>query len=246
MLDECKGDKFEDLLAAFSMVVLRKVLFDGGKKGLSACNSTRPEHVVPLIIAHHVSLQDKLQKRANLIADAHTHMKSLATRRSDLAARVQAISQPEARDSEAVSKIDDQEFRKKVVHAFAADPQWARFLFEGNVDQTAASRALSDDTPFKCPSEDPADDILSTEQCSQTLHADHPMSQLKELISQHQDHTGHLEALQMSLPGNDTAAPIVIQSKELKDDHALQSPEKAVLELRFSRHKMLNLTYIPG
>lgn len=246
MLDECKGDKFEDLLAAFSTLVLRKTLADSRTKVLSVCTSAKPEHVVPLVIAHHVSLQRKLQKREKLNSDARIFAKSLDNRRTDLAARLRAVSQPEECNDEAISQIDDHAFREKLVHAFARHPQWVRYLFEGNVDQTSASRAPNDHTVLEWPFEHSADEMSATDRVPLTFQANQPISHLRGLISQHQVRIRHLETLQISLSGNDTTAPIVTRAKEPKADHMPRSPEKAVSEQRFTRHKMLSLTGIPG
>lgn len=245
MLDECKGDKFEDVLASFSMLVLRKVLADGKSPVLSICKSAKPEHVVPLIIAHRVSLQNRLQKREKSRADARIYSKSLEARRVDLVARLQALSQPEEDNSDQAHQADDDMLREKVVYAFAADPRWARYLFEGSTTHASASSVLTDDTVLKYPFEAPAAEVSATEHDSSISQADQPMSQLKGVIAQHQDHIQHLEALQASLLSDDTTAPPVRLAEDPKLTHQAKSPEKAALQPRFTRHKGLSLASIP-
>ncbi|KEF59199.1 uncharacterized protein A1O9_04043 [Exophiala aquamarina CBS 119918] len=241
MLDECKGDKFEDLLSAFSMLVLRKFLADGGRKVLGICNSARPEHVVPLIIAHHVSLQTNLQKRERLGADARIHAKSLETWRANLAVRLQALSnrQPEESNDEAFSQVSDYAFREKVVYAFAADPRWVSFLFEGNVGKTSTPQPPNEDTFLKWQF-----GIAVAEPNPPILQANQPMSQLRGLISQHRVRIEHLEALQMSLLGSDTSAPSVTLAKAPTPARA-RTPEKGVSGQRFTKHQVLDLTSTP-
>jgi hypothetical protein len=244
MLDECKGDKFEDVLASFSMLVLRKVLADGKGPVLSICKSARPEHVVPLIIAHRVSLQNRLQKREKSRVDARLYSKSLEARRADLAVRLHALSQPEEHNDEDASRADDDLLREKVIYAFAADPRWARYLFEGGTAHASASSVLTYDTILKYSFEDPAAETSAIEQDSSILQANQPMSQLKEKVSQHQDHIQHLKALQASLLSDDTTPPAARLAEDPRLDRTTKSPEKATIQPRFTRHKVLILASI--
>lgn len=244
MLDECKGDKFEDVLASFSMLVLKKVLAGGKSPVLSSCKSARPEHVVPLIIAHRVSLQNRLQRREKSRADARIYSKAFDARRADLAARLNALSQPEELNDEEASRADDDILREKVIYAFAADPRWARYLFEGSITHASASSVLTDDMAHKYPFEDPAVEMSAIEQDSSISQANQPMSQLKGVISQHQDHIQHLEALQASLLSDETTPSSVGLLKDPRLDCTTKSPEKAMVQPRFARHKLLSLASI--
>ncbi|KAK5075047.1 hypothetical protein LTS08_001870 [Lithohypha guttulata] len=58
MLDECKGDKVEELLAAFSIVVLKKVL---NVEGVA-----QPENLLPLVLARRAGIQRNLDEKKEL------------------------------------------------------------------------------------------------------------------------------------------------------------------------------------
>lgn len=74
MLDDCKGEKFDELLAVFSTAVLRRVLTAsiGGRQlnpalRLSLANGITPEEyqlVLPLLLAHRVSLGATGERRS--------------------------------------------------------------------------------------------------------------------------------------------------------------------------------------
>lgn len=243
MLDECKGDKFEDLLAAFSMLVLRKVVSDGKETIPTTRKPPKPEHVVPLIIAHHVSLQNQLRQRERLRGDACSHAKSLDMRRTDYAARLQCLSRAGDDDGGEVSQNENNTLRERVVCAFAADPRWARFLFEGNIRDISLVPLLNHDMVSRWPSEDPTAAMSEIEQNS--LQASQPMSQLKTLISQYKTRTQHLQILQASLLSVEASSAAVIPIERPRLDYVRHPPTKATSEPRFNRHKVLNLTSMP-
>lgn len=244
MLDECKGDKFEDLLAAFSMLVLRKVLSEGKGKALATSKSTKPEHVVPLIIAHHVSLQGKLKQRQKLRGDARDHVKSLEIRRADLAERLQALSRSDDNGGARFSQADDKALREKVVYAFAADPRWAKFLFDGNVTDGSTSLVRNAEMSLTRPPDGSAIEMPAFSENPLTQQANKPISQLKSLVSQQKTRIQHLEGLQASLLSGEPTPPKVIPTEDSRALHRRESLTNAPLELRFNRHKALNLNSI--
>ncbi|PWY73560.1 hypothetical protein BO70DRAFT_364450 [Aspergillus heteromorphus CBS 117.55] len=80
MLDDCKGEKFEELLAIFSTAVLRKTLSASSDPSLQttamrlslASNLTRQEYelMLPLVLAHRVSL-NQIGDRRNRTLNTH-------------------------------------------------------------------------------------------------------------------------------------------------------------------------------
>lgn len=243
MLDECKGDKFEDLLAAFSMLVLRKIVSEGKGTAQAIRKPPKPEHVVPLIIAHHVSLQSQLRQREKLRGDACSHAKSLDMRRMDLAARLQALSRPADNDGGEFSQNDNNVLRERVVYAFAADPRWARFLFEGNVADVSSSSIVNHDMVPRWPSGDPNAAMSEVEQ--NQLQANQPILQLKTLASQYKARSQRLEVLQASLLSEEASSAGVRPIESPRLDYMRNSPAKVAPEPRFNRHKGLNLASIP-
>ncbi|EEA21145.1 hypothetical protein EYB25_008606 [Talaromyces marneffei] len=83
MLDDCKGPKFEEVLAVFSTAVLRKVICESQREpGLrlaftkSLTDIELEEQLVPLIIAHHASLSNTRQEQF-IIRESHDHFSKL-------------------------------------------------------------------------------------------------------------------------------------------------------------------------
>ncbi|EED20744.1 conserved hypothetical protein [Talaromyces stipitatus ATCC 10500] len=78
MLDDCKGSKFEEVLAVFSTAVLRKVVCENRREpGLrlafskSLTDTELEEQLVPLILAHHSSLDNTKRDQAKT-RESHT------------------------------------------------------------------------------------------------------------------------------------------------------------------------------
>lgn len=69
MLDECKGDKFEELLAAFSIVVLKKIA--------KAQTLVRKENQVPLVLSYRRGIQRDLEKRKEIDLNARQQHRAI-------------------------------------------------------------------------------------------------------------------------------------------------------------------------
>ncbi|KUL85378.1 hypothetical protein ZTR_06999 [Talaromyces verruculosus] len=83
MLDDCKGPKFEEVLAVFSTTVLRKVVCENQREpGLrlaftqSLTDTELAEQLVPLIIAHHSSLSSTRREQVR-IRETHDQFSKL-------------------------------------------------------------------------------------------------------------------------------------------------------------------------
>ncbi|EXJ66745.1 uncharacterized protein A1O5_09940 [Cladophialophora psammophila CBS 110553] len=230
MLDECKGDKFEELVARFAMLVVRKTLaqdrgeasnrqvrqreHDIGRQKRSTTEGDRrhdPESLLPLILAHRVSLQHSLCKRQDLRDKATSYAQKLAQLRKDVASGLQDISQrpPAADDDNAeiiLSATEHKSLSERINLAFASDRRWARYILEGApASSTPASARDLPEWPFENP-------LPSTPQSAGTVmpstdeatdaedeEANQPMRQLQSLISQHQERIARLTAVRDSL-----------------------------------------------
>ncbi|KAL1969816.1 hypothetical protein VTN77DRAFT_7325 [Rasamsonia byssochlamydoides] len=100
MLDDCKGSKFEEVLAIFSTAVLRKVVMENaempGLKLALAKNLTQAEYdsLVPLILAHLSSLNTMTQKKARIRSNHDQFSRLLDEKAAELANRSQKKLQP--------------------------------------------------------------------------------------------------------------------------------------------------------
>jgi HAUS augmin-like complex subunit 6 N-terminus len=108
MLDDCKSDKLLEILVVFSTTVVRKfvapeLLNDRyhsvvGKLATSPIlNSSQQEKLAPMIVAHRASLDTLLRRKAETRARCQTFAKLLHNKSDQLAGRMTACKQEEAR-----------------------------------------------------------------------------------------------------------------------------------------------------
>lgn len=100
MFDDCKGEKMQDLLAAFSTLVLRKVLAEGQDRQASiagrlasANRLSVEEHksFLPLAIAHRASLTALLRRKRDLRVRYEGFGKILDVKEQELDQRFEAV-----------------------------------------------------------------------------------------------------------------------------------------------------------
>ncbi|RMZ85088.1 hypothetical protein DV738_g104, partial [Chaetothyriales sp. CBS 135597] len=136
MLDDCKGERLEELLAAFSTLVLRKTLARSAAtssiNNASASASAVPEsQCVPLILAYRASLQQVLSQRHHVETQA-------SLKKAQLDRHAQSLSQRKARALEQLPTVDPLE-RGRVVgllkDAWTGDNQWIKVLIYENAQR---------------------------------------------------------------------------------------------------------------
>ncbi|EER45615.1 conserved hypothetical protein [Histoplasma capsulatum H143] len=134
MLDECKGEKFEEALAIFSLTVLRKVIL--ARKGEhhnpvlemtinGRASSSEQEMLVPLIIAHRVSLTTMINDKCH-VRQAYDQLKTLLENKTiELAARSkQAANKPTA---------DEDELSHEIMNLWHGNEKWAHTILNGGI-----------------------------------------------------------------------------------------------------------------
>ncbi|KIW66999.1 hypothetical protein PV04_06277 [Phialophora macrospora] len=223
MLDECKGDKFEEVLAKFAMVVLKKTLA-GGSQGRSTrdpsghvnVNEQDARTLVPLIMAHRASLQASLRERQDLKAKAMAYSERLAQVRKEIASESQNLQAQMDKDSadgaeHGFSAREYELLREQVNLAFASDRRWARYIFEGSAGRSFATPAqkILPKWPIDHPDPDPDPDMrtaVTRDELPSDIDtgdseekADEPMRELQLMIAQNQERLEHLTRLQESL-----------------------------------------------
>ncbi|KAE8417357.1 HAUS augmin-like complex subunit 6 N-terminus-domain-containing protein [Aspergillus pseudocaelatus] len=135
MLDDCKGEKFDELLAVFSTAVLRKALAASADEGLGtpamklsmASGLTQQEYqrMLPLILAHRVSLREVGERRSR-VRDTHERFSQLLDYKK---------SQLELQSQEERPQIADEanfdELVQKVKANCLGNADWADTLLYG-------------------------------------------------------------------------------------------------------------------
>lgn len=128
MLDECKGDKFEETISAFAMIVLRKNAKntdDPIRRVLTG--HTNPDHVLPLILAYRSSLRHNLDKRNALRRESVEQNQRLDIVEQDLERRI-AEARSMQEDTEPAMA---QELETLVNMNWIGDRRWADILLHG-------------------------------------------------------------------------------------------------------------------
>ncbi|KAL1956121.1 hypothetical protein VTO42DRAFT_7640 [Malbranchea cinnamomea] len=135
MLDECKGEKFEELLAAFSTAVLRRVLsfekqtFDNPAIRISL--SSRPstpdqEALVPLILAHRSSLAGLIEERKQLGDSYEGYENLFRDTLADISSKAKDAAQPSREELHTFEQI-----RQDITNWWSGSASWADVLLEG-------------------------------------------------------------------------------------------------------------------
>ncbi|TQV92836.1 hypothetical protein IF1G_08760 [Cordyceps javanica] len=153
MLDDCKGERLEEVLASFSSAVLRSTL---------ACRSkTRPlavevalddrgyhGHLLrPLIIAHRVSLKQSLSRRREAEAKFRDFGDLLAMKERGITRRNEILRAREASESgSAISEDVRQRIRQMVRNNWSGNEAWMDTLLAGDAASTEAKGLLG--TPY--------------------------------------------------------------------------------------------------
>jgi uncharacterized coiled-coil protein SlyX len=130
MLDECKGEKFEEVISTFALAVLKKVCRSRHPDlDLTQIGSLSNEHLVPMILAYKHSLQQNLLQRRAISKHAENYARSLALEEAHLQQR-----QHEARQGfQPVDENDLAQFSAMVKNTWNGDDRWSEVLLNGQI-----------------------------------------------------------------------------------------------------------------
>ncbi|KAL2012518.1 hypothetical protein VTN00DRAFT_43 [Thermoascus crustaceus] len=140
MLDDCRGDKFEEVLAVFSTLVLRKVL--AARSDLPASVAMRlatargiseEEHqmMVPLILAHQYSLGTLSECKTRVQSNYDKFTQLLDTKKDELSRRSKDRPQPSEQDREQAFRYES--IVREVKGSWLGSEEWADALLYGGV-----------------------------------------------------------------------------------------------------------------
>lgn len=154
MFDECKGERLEDVLAAFSTLVLQRVL--SAEQNIKPCrvrklvlahtlSGEEQRSLLPLAIAHRVSLEGVLRKRMHLRTKYLEFQDVLDAKEQELLARTASLELAiENREEGDGPTGNIRGLRKQFGIHWQGDSRWVDAIFEG--EQGAQDSLL--DTPF--------------------------------------------------------------------------------------------------
>ncbi|KXG50489.1 uncharacterized protein PGRI_069800 [Penicillium griseofulvum] len=137
MLDDCKGDKFEELLAGFSTAVLRKVLAVSVDETLenhviklstaTAITPTDYQNLLPLILSHQVSLGSIGERHARVRDAYHRFSQLLDDKKVELTGRANQEPVDGVNDIQG----DPESLVRELQTNWLGSEEWATALLEG-------------------------------------------------------------------------------------------------------------------
>jgi hypothetical protein len=136
MLDDCKGDKFDELLAGFSTTVLRKCVAASADEmawssamKLSTATAMTPtdyQNLLPLILAHQVSLSAGEERRARIQGAYDQFSELLDNKKIELAERTNKGEQ-----SKGNLPGDPESLARELQANWLGSEKWATALLKG-------------------------------------------------------------------------------------------------------------------
>lgn len=145
MLDECKGERLEEILAVFSSAVLKKVITEEQSKNKEPAaiahnlalekrgySGDRTEYS-PLILAHKASLRNKLRDR-NAARDQYKELAELLhSKERDIASRREQFRGSKGQDTDLSLLEDDKiQLRRAVRSNWTGNERWMEALLYGD------------------------------------------------------------------------------------------------------------------
>ncbi|KAI9374043.1 HAUS augmin-like complex subunit 6 N-terminus-domain-containing protein [Aspergillus egyptiacus] len=133
MLDDCKGEKFEELLAVFSTNVVRKRKVHGRNPAidLSLASGLTPQeyqHLLPLILAHRASLSSLGERRGRVSETHEKLLQLLKGKKEELGARsVSDHHGPRTHD------VDLEGLAREIRANWQGSPEWAEAILYGGL-----------------------------------------------------------------------------------------------------------------
>ncbi|PHH66012.1 hypothetical protein CDD81_537 [Ophiocordyceps australis] len=152
ILDECKGKRLEEILAALSTAVLKKQIASESKSDthhavkLALDNNATPQlthHLSALVLAHKASLRRFLQQKA-LMRSRYTQFAGLLrdsnSQHHGQSAILQAAKQ--SCTTEALSSTAKEEMHRILRHNWTGDEGWIKALMHGDQGSSRTSTLL--------------------------------------------------------------------------------------------------------
>ncbi|KKY21495.1 hypothetical protein UCRPC4_g03599 [Phaeomoniella chlamydospora] len=165
MLDECKGEKFEEVLSSFAMAVLRKVTLQSHSGhdrmmniALAPANKlplSRKDLLLPMMIAQTYGIRRTLQEMSDIHEDHIEQQKGLSDTQATILASLKDLHQ----QKEAIFRMSESEQAEaeRLVSLFEAswdgDPNWLKEILEAPSARrvgrdTLKRHGLVDETPI--------------------------------------------------------------------------------------------------
>jgi hypothetical protein len=126
MLDDCKGDRFEELISSFAIIVLKATLRHGdmtASRLLSCSTNFSEEQELPILLAHRVALSNKLTYREHVSRSAVQDMEFIKQSLHALEAR-RALVSKSVDTAPGVNSVDSESALQDFKRLFCGDSSW--------------------------------------------------------------------------------------------------------------------------
>lgn len=144
MLDDCRGEKFDELLAVFSTAVLRKIVAVSAEEmhwnlamKLSTAGSITPveyQNILPLILAHQVSLHAAGARRAQAHQTYDQFSRLLDDKKIELSERAKKSA-----NEEQHAPVDSESLARELQANWLGSEEWATALLHGGSQSSTDS-----------------------------------------------------------------------------------------------------------
>jgi hypothetical protein len=221
MLDDCRGPKFEELLAVFSTMVLHKVLMDDTRDYSYAKSAItgkvvleKQQDMLPLTLAYRASCSKTLQQREAYTRRWHTLGRTLRLQKDELEARQGEIEHASAhRREKTIPRRTLDRLRRHVDANWKGDKEWIEILTRSD-QHRPQQRLLERDF-----------DNIWSHACADTLYAVRPvrddslLQTLEARVSQQNERLNKWRAVQERLV-------LQAQAMGMKDEEDVQIPQE--------------------
>lgn len=151
MLDECKGEKFFEILALFSAAVLRKVLASGGGNSrnvavarrlatASTLSNDEQRSLLPLAVAHKAALVNVLRRKEEKRRKLAEFAATLDSKANDINKRTRRCMDTPRAKRPAVPQREADALKRQLADNWIGDQKWLGVMLHG--DQTLAGDAF--------------------------------------------------------------------------------------------------------
>ncbi|KAF1843581.1 uncharacterized protein K460DRAFT_288583 [Cucurbitaria berberidis CBS 394.84] len=147
MLDECKGDKFYEILALFSTVVLKKVL--AGRQGIDSnaavarelatattLSTDQQQSLLPLAIAHKAALVNVLKRKEEKRRRFMEFERILDSKAGDINRRIGKCKDTPRAKRPAVSQKEAEAVKKQLKDNWIGNQKWLDVMLHGDRVET--------------------------------------------------------------------------------------------------------------
>jgi hypothetical protein len=156
MLDECKGEKFYDILSSFSSVVLKKVLASKSRQHVklavartlatsAALSNEAQTSLLPLSIAHKAALTNVLRKKEEKRRKYTDFGHVLDAKAYDINLRIRQTAETPRASKPVVPQKEADAIKKQLKENWIGDQKWLDVMLHG---EDVQSDAVFLDSPF--------------------------------------------------------------------------------------------------